>query len=391
MRRILITLVVSLNLAAGCNVRQANTVTEIIREVGEIYAPDARTSIFDLHIKSKQPIILTGETNLPEARLALIGKLDSAGIQVIDEIVLLPDTSIDGKPYAVINVSVANLRSHPRHSAELVTQALLGTPLKLLKLTENWALVQTPDNYIAWAEKSSFVALNTTEMEAWKKREKIIYLPPFGASYNSIGMQISDLVSGNILVIEKKLKEAWYVSYPDGRRAFIDLSDALPVQNWISKLHISDSSVTMQAKNLLGVPYLWGGTSTKGMDCSGFTKTVYLMHGLILPRDASQQVQVGTLVDSIRNFSDHQVGDLLFFGRKNTDGSERVTHVGLWLGNNEFIHASGDVHISSVDSLSPVFDSFNLNRYLRTKRILHAETSLPADLREIYLSAEPYE
>ncbi len=391
MGRLIFSLFFIIILASACRQREADTARELIIEIGEKYAPDPRTSIFDIKIKTQRPILLYGETNLPEARNALLKQLDSVGIRVTDDIVILPDSSVNDKPYALINVSVANLRSNPRHSAELVTQALLGTPVKLLKTSGGWALVQTPDQYIAWTEQSSFFAMNKSEIEVWKKREKIIYLPSFGVSLNAIGTQVSDLVSGNILLVEKKLKEAWYVQYPDGRRAFVGLNEALPVQNWISKLHISDSSVTMQAKKLLGVPYLWGGTSTKGMDCSGFTKTVYLMHGLILPRDASQQVQVGMLVDTIRNFSHHQVGDLLFFGRKNEDDSERVTHVGLWLGNNEFIHASGDVHISSVDSLSEIFDQFNYNRYLRTKRIFHAETSLPADIREIYLSTEPYE
>jgi cell wall-associated NlpC family hydrolase len=136
----------------------------------------------------------------------------------------------------------------------------------------------------------------------------------------------------------------------------------------------------------MGVPYLWGGTSTKGVDCSGFTKTVYFQHGLILPRDASQQVHVGSLVDENRNFSSLEVGDLLFFGRKTEDGAEKVIHVGMWIGNGQFIHASGDVHISSMDSLSDNFDDYNYNRYLRTKRILGYTDKLPASIREIYQS-----
>ena len=98
------------------------------------------------------------------------------------------------------------------------------------------------------------------------------------------------------------------------------------------------------------------------------------MHGFILPRDASQQVNSGILVDDSKDFSKLEIGDLLFFGRKNDDGTERVIHVGLWLGDNQFIHASGDVHISSMDSTSDNFDRYNYNRYLRSKRIIGANT-----------------
>jgi hypothetical protein len=196
--------------------------------------------------------------------------------------------------------------------------------------------------------------------------------------------RVSDLVSGNILALDHETETHFVVTYPDGRKAIINKNEAEILKNWYDQISNSDSSISNTAKNLMGIPYLWGGTSTKGLDCSGFTKTVYFLHGLVAPRDASQQVHSGILVDEYKDFSQLQIGDLLFFGRINDDQTEKVVHVGMWLGNNQFIHASGDVHISSMDSLDENFDRYNYNRYLRCKRIIGDNSVLLPDIQDIY-------
>jgi len=108
------------------------------------------------------------------------------------------------------------------------------------------------------------------------------------------------------------------------------------------------------------------------MDCSGFTKQVYYMHGIVLARDASQQVRYGRLIDEAGDFSEALPGDLVFFGTKATaeNSKERVVHVGIYIGDRRFIHASDYIRINSFDPADPLYDAFNTKRYLRTKRII---------------------
>jgi len=138
-------------------------------------------------------------------------------------------------------------------------------------------------------------------------------------------------------------------------------------------LRETSENVIRTARRFFGVPYLWGGTSAKGFDCSGFTKTVYFLNGVLLPRDASQQVMVGSIIDTGVDMENLNTGDLLFFGSKATPEQEaRVTHVAIYLGRKKFIHSSGDVRINSFDPSDPDFSKYRLGTFLHARRIIGA-------------------
>ena len=369
----------------SCGHQKSQEISDIILDIEKEYSPDKRTAIFRIEASGENPVVLKGETNLTEAKTELLNRLKSAGVSTIDEITILPGKHIGNQHYGIINVSVANLRANPTHSAELATQALLGTPVNILKAYNGWLLVQTPDKYIAWTNKSSLVLNDERQLNTWKNARKIIYLNTTGFAMETSGVdRVSDLVAGNVLLLDGENKDYWSVTYPDARKAIVHKNEAEDLNNWLANIGLSDSSIVSAARSLMGVPYLWGGTSTKSLDCSGFTKTVYFLNGLILPRDASQQVHAGELIDTEKDFSQLAIGDLLFFGRINEDQSEKVIHVGLWLGNNQFIHSSTDVHISSMDSLDENFDKYNFDRYLRTKRIKESSSTLVENISELY-------
>ncbi len=276
--------------------------------------------------------------------------------------------------WGIVYNSVVAVRSEPRHAAEMVTQVLLGTPVKVLEQRGDWRKVQLPDQYVGWVD-GSLQPVSRERLDDYLALPKIIVTAHYATAFETSGhspLPVSDLVAGNILMVQSSVGTFYQVCYPDGREAYVRKSNVLPVDEWLAGVELTGESVVKQALQLLGVPYLWGGSSTKGLDCSGFTKQVYLMHGLVLARDASQQAMQGEQVDVGADFSNAQPGDLLFFVSKSTDEHpvERVTHVAIYMGDKRFIHASDNVRIGSFDPADPLYDAFNTNRYSLAKRFI---------------------
>jgi cell wall-associated NlpC family hydrolase len=123
-------------------------------------------------------------------------------------------------------------------------------------------------------------------------------------------------------------------------------------------------AVVHLSRQLIGSPYLWGGTSSKAVDCSGLVKLAWFSQGLILARDASQQARFGEPIDFNHIENLHQ-GDLLFFGRS----PERITHVGIYLGNGQYIHASGLVRINSIDPDDPLYNITERKQLVGASRV----------------------
>ncbi|NNK76753.1 MAG: C40 family peptidase [Maribacter sp.] len=383
MKSILHTFVIAsiLFLVIGCKEdsnKAKGPMQVILAEIKAKYAPDKRVALFDVNAtKNTDKYILTGESNLPEAVQELKTRLATDSIAFIDSIQVLPAANLEKKTRAIVNNSVANLRSNPSHSSELATQATLGTIVKVYKQEGDWYYVQTPDKYLAWVDAGGIELVDEQKAENWETDKKMIYTQTYGHAFadpNENAAIVSDLTAGNLLTLLRYTDQYYLVRFPDGRNAYVRKNEAESYDTWLKILNPTVETLVSTGKTMIGVPYLWGGTSTKGVDCSGFTKTIYFLNGMVIPRDASQQVHTGIAIDSTKNFDNLVKGDLLFFGRKATDTTaEKVVHVGMWIGDNEFIHSSNRVRISSMDKTSKNYDEYNLNRYLRTKRIFNQE------------------
>lgn len=340
------------------------------------FAPDKRVALFDVDysLAGEKKLLLRGVTTSDEAKDELLSSLKERGYEVVDSLRLLPDEkALDGKTYGIVNLSVASLRIQPDYSSEMMTQALLGMPVRLLE-RDGWYRVQTPDDYIAWTHRVSVLPVTREELTAWNQAEKVVVTSHYAFVYSQPDRRsqtVSDIVAGNRLKLEGTKGGFYHVSYPDGRQGYVEKSVALPEREWRKDLKQDAASIIRTAYTLMGVPYLWAGTSSKGVDCSGFVRTVLYLHDIIIPRDASQQAYVGQHIDIAPDFSNLEPGDLIFFGRKATaERKERVVHVALYVGGKRFIHSQGDVHVSSFDPQDELFDAYNLGRLLFAVRVL---------------------
>ncbi|MEM6772323.1 MAG: C40 family peptidase [Bacteroidota bacterium] len=337
-----------------------------------VYAPDKRT---DRVVVALAGDTLRGYTTRPE----VWDSINAWGTQypdLINTVRLLPDARIGDKRCGIVKVAVANLRSHPGHSQELATQALLGTPLQLLDEQDGWYMVRTPDRYIAWLEPGAFVAMVPEAGQAWLEGDNRIYVGTSGAIMGQPGggQILSTIVPGGIVEFypEETDPEFTMIRLPDGVKGWLPKGDLMWPPTWWNPKGINPETLLSVAAGLAGRPYLWGGTSPNGMDCSGFTKMSYYLNGYIIPRDASQQVYAGEAVALTDDFANLQPGDQLFFGRLREDGSEKITHTGFYLGAGRFLHAGADNGRIKENSLLPDDEDFaqhRLESLLRARRL----------------------
>lgn len=318
-------------------------------------APDKRQIIYDVKVEpaSDGRVLIDGTISEGDVADSLVAALDAAGLPYINSVSVSPSDC-----WALPKIAVANMRTTPGHGAEMASQALMGMPLRLLEKQGEWWRVQSPDGYIAWVVDNSLAFKTDDEMKKWRSAPRVVVTSIYQTrAYNSpsaTGVRdvVTDLVNGDIVELASSTVEKGRlrVILPDGREGWVASADVTPIADWAAQ-NFDAQRILDMAYSMEGQPYLWGGTSTKSLDCSGLAKVSYLSNGIILRRDASQQALTGRRIEA-RDWRDCRAGDLLFFGNAKTG---RVTHVAIYDSNGDYVHSSGRVKRNSVDPSSPAY------------------------------------
>jgi len=352
-------------------------IDEALKPVRERFAADRRLTVFDITVeRAAQGLTVSGEVESAEAKAAAIQALKAAGhADLTDRIAILPDAALAGATRGIVRVSVANVKSKPSHPAEMATQAVMGWTVRILKKQSGWFYVHTePDNYLGWIEELQLAQVTEDAVTAWTRDRRVIVTTPLAYVRETAAddaTPVSDVVMGSLLR-RVSAEGGWTkVELPDTRQGFLRAASVADYAEFRATRTPTADGVESTAKLFMGVPYLWGGTSSKGFDCSGYAKTVLRMNGLELPRDTDQQAREGAAVTIDDAMSQLKKGDLLFFGTKATaERPERISHVGIYMGNGEFLHASGLVRRNSLLASSPIYSQSLRDRLLRVRRVL---------------------
>jgi gamma-D-glutamyl-L-lysine dipeptidyl-peptidase len=340
---------------------------ESVESIQETWAPDSRIAVFNVDLKRESGTwVVSGETSSNEAweeLMVLSNRLLPERHRF--DVIRLPHAELGDSVYAMVRISVANLRRNPGHTHELVDQVILGSRLKLMKRQGGWYYAQTPYGYLGWITGASLAIHDHKGIKEWKRSD----LRQIGTTVSfirqnpdDISRVVNDATMGGTVKLLNEGRRYSNVELPDGRRGYIPtahLTEHIEPGIWQAP---DGSKIVETAMKLHGIPYLWGGNSAKGFDCSGFTQTVYRAHAYQLPRDASQQVNTGEEIEPDENFTNLEPGDLIFFGPEN-----RITHVGISLGGPQFIHASSYVEINSLRPGDPDYapDRHRTVRYVK--------------------------
>lgn len=265
--------------------------------------------------------------------------------------------------WAVVTLSSSFMRAEPDYEAPLENQMLMGALVETFETNRYWVKVRAED-YTGWVTDMGLKTLTDAEKDAYLEAPKWICVSEYARVREAAterSASICDFTMGDLVRQCGEPVGGWTpVLLPDGRKGWVLEHQVMDFRLWAeSRCGVSEAAagkagegveldfcrreITSLAVSLLGTPYMWGGNSIKHFDCSGLVKFCYYMNGIILPRNARQQINCGTPLKE----SDWRPGDLIFFGTKKP---LKITHVAMYLGDGRIVHSSQLVRINELST-----------------------------------------
>lgn len=309
--------------------------------------------------------VLRGSTNLPQLRDAAGGVLKAVGLADVDNrIEVLPSERLGAKRFGVVRIPMALTWAGPAEGSGSRTQLLLGERVYLLDQTPDggYLLLQGGDGYIGWVRQEAVLRMDETGFTDWcASRMATVVKDRMADDFR--------LPAGASLPVMDESADTVRLRLPRGVRSTGDKAEVEVPRDHLrirpAGEPASGLAAAQCAVEYLTTPYVFGGKSRLGLDCSGLTGVAWAAAGVSLPRDARQQILVGTVVSTPWYRPPLQPGDLLFF----CDDDGRVIHAGVSLGGSRFIHASPpEVQVSSFDPADPLYSEPWLRRFVFARR-----------------------
>lgn len=255
-----------------------------------------------------------------------------------------------------IKVPVANMYANPHENAAVVSQAIYGTNVKALETSGGWTSITSDDDYNGWVKSSDLGKNLKPANSPGVLQVKHLFAYIYRAPNTTTNQPLLMVPCGTLLTIVKVQDKRWiYVQLIDGGGGWIQSGDVT-----LHPKPLSMHEMLAFATDLVGLPYLWAGTSTYGFDCSGLVQFLYRQMGIILPRDAIAQTEWPNLIEVSKNRL--QPGDALYFGH---DG--KITHEGMYLGKNKFIHSTA--YQNPTVQISDIRGQYWTSIYMTARRL----------------------
>jgi len=247
---------------------------------------------------------------------------------------LNPDSINDSS--GVISDTIVDVFKEPDLQSERITQAIFNQPVDILSEQGSWAKVKVVDGYTGWI-KSKFIIRDCSSINADEYKYKIVITGKLKNVFSQPkgGITIKEVVMGTEFFSNNATDKACEVVLPGGITGWIKINESGTVRLPVGKKLPGTSAVDFisTAAKFKGTTYLWGGVSNRGIDCSGLTYICSRINGIDLPRDTASQYEMGSEVFR----DDVKPGDMLFFS--NDENSKDIAYVGIFIGDNQFIHA----------------------------------------------------